>query len=120
MFPAFTQHSTVHPNHTATDPHCSFGSIKPQIYSSTEPCLLMQPGLHLRGADLHLFSLRNNRSPPRCSWSSYFTFPSRCPTEGRQKCNLLKRTNFVSPYSYDFNKLHKPFDLNGPLQCSNI
>ena len=34
--------------------------------------------------------------------------------------NILKRTNFVSPYSYDFNKLHKPFDLNGPLQCSNI
>ena len=28
--------------------------------------------------------------------------------------NILKRTNFVSPYSYDFNKLHKPFDLNGP------
>ena len=36
-----------------------------------------------------------------------------------EKSNILKRTSCVSPYSYDFNKLHRPFDLNGPLQCRN-
>ncbi len=34
--------------------------------------------------------------------------------------NILKRTNCVSPYSYDFSELHRPFDLKGPFQCGNI
>ena len=67
-----------------------------------------------------LESLKDNTIPQKGLSTLRMGGPAKFQRNPYLISNILKRTSCVSPYSYDFNKLHRPFDLNGPLQCSNI